>query len=164
MFECANFLVARGHDVHVFAVDWESAPGITYHKVAVPPGPGFTFGRRYKDACTRMLRGEQFDVLNTHGAVCPTGGVEWVQSVHHAWLDAAKTFRSPMSLARWKQRLNPVHPVLLRLEREHFLPGNYWGLIATTPRVRLDLHRYFGVLEKDVQIIPNGFSPTEFNP
>ena len=164
MFECANFLVARGHDVHVFAVDWESAPGITYHKVAVPPGPGFTFGRRYKDACTRMLRGEQFDVLNTHGAVCPTGGVEWVQSVHHAWLDAVKTFRSPMSLARWKQRLNPVHPVLLRLEREHFLPGSYRGLIATTPRVRLDLHRYFGVLEKDVQIIPNGFSPTEFNP
>lgn len=164
MFECANFLVARGHDVHVFAVDWEPAPGITYHKVVVPGGPGFTFGRRYKDACTMMLRGEQFEVLNTHGAVCPTGGVQWVQSVHHAWLDAAKTFRHPMSVARWKQRLNPVHPVLLRLEKEHFLPGNYRGLIATTPRVRLDLQRYFGVPEKDVEIIPNGFSPTEFNP
>ncbi len=164
MFECANFLVARGHDVHVFAVDWEPAPGITYHRVVVPAGLGFTSGRRFRDACTAMLRGEDFDVLNTHGAVCPLGGVEWVQSVHHAWLDAAKTFRSPMSLARWKQRLNPVHPVLLRLEKEHFRPGSYNRLIATTQRVRLDLQKYFGVPEQDVEIIPNGFSPTEFNP
>lgn len=164
MFECANFLVACGHDVHVFAVDWESAPGITYHKVVVPRGIGFTSGRRYKDACTAMLQGHEFDVLNTHGAVCPTGGVQWVQSVHHAWLDAAKKFRSPMSMARWKQRLNPVHPVLLRLEREHFCPGGYRHLIATTPCVRRDLHKYFGVPENNVEIIPNGFSPTEFNP
>jgi UDP-glucose:(heptosyl)LPS alpha-1,3-glucosyltransferase len=164
MFECANFLVARGHDVHVFAVDWEQAPGVSYHKVMVPKGPVFTFGKRYKDACTKMLRGEHFHVLNTHGAVCPTGGVQWVQSVHHAWLDAAKTFRSPMSMASWKQRLNPIHSILLRLEKEHFRQGNYLRLIATTPCVREDLKRYFGVPEKDVEIIPNGFSPSEFNP
>jgi UDP-glucose:(heptosyl)LPS alpha-1,3-glucosyltransferase len=164
MYECANYLVARGHEVHVFACEWEPAPGITYHEVVVPRGVRFTFGKRYKDACTAMVKREHFDVVNTHGAVCPIGGVEWVQSVHHAWLDAAKQFRSPMSLARWKQRLNPVHPVLLRLEKEHFLPGNYKHLIATTPRVRLDLQKYFGVPEQDVEIIPNGFSPTEFNP
>ena len=164
MFECANFLAARGHDVHVFAVDWEPAPGITYHKVVVPQGLWFTFGKRHKDACTAMLRRQDFDVLNTHGAVCPTGGVQWVQSVHCAWLDMAKKFRPPMSMARWKQRLNPVHPVLLRLEREHYRSGNYKRLIATTPRVRQDLQTYFGVPESDVEIIPNGFSPTEFNP
>ena len=164
MFECANYLVARGHEVHVFAADWEPAPGVEYHKVVVPPGMGFTFGRRFQTACAEMLRAQRFDVLNTHGAVCPTGGVEWVQSVHHAWLDAAKTFRPAMSLGRWKQRLNPVHPVLLRLEREHFRPGSYRRLIATTARVRQDLGKYFAVPEGDVEIIPNGFSPTEFNP
>ena len=164
MFECANFLVGRGHDVHVFACEWEPAPVVTYHKVEVPKKPGFTFGRRYKNACTAMLRDQQFDVLNTHGAVCPTGGVQWVQSIHAAWLDAAKKFRAPMSLARWKQRLNPVHPVLLRLEAEHFGHRGYRKLIATTQQVRQDLNTYYGVPFEDVEIIPNGFSPTEFNP
>ncbi len=164
MFECANFLAARGHEVHVYALDWEQMPDITYHKVTVPRGLGFTFGQRHKDACTAMLQHEKFDVLNTHGCVCPTGGVEWVQSVHHAWLQEAKQFRPPMSMARWKQRLNPVHPVLLRLEKEHYRRGNYRRLIATTARVRQDLHHYFGVPESDVEIVPNGFSATEFNP
>jgi UDP-glucose:(heptosyl)LPS alpha-1,3-glucosyltransferase len=68
-----------------------------------------------------------------------------------------------MSAARWRQRLNPLHPILLRLEEQHFRARRYSKLIATTPEVRADLQHYFDVPADDVVIIPNGFSPTEFS-
>jgi len=35
--------------------------------------------------------------------------------------------------------------------------------VALTPDVRADLGKYYGVPERDVVIIPNGFAPDEFN-
>lgn len=126
--------------------------------------PGFLRGASYFRECTRQLSGAEFDVLNTHGSVCPTGGVHWVQSLHRAWLDRSRQFRSAFSTARLRQRLNPLHPVLLRLEAEHFVRRRYRKVIATTEDVKSDLGHYYGVPPEDVVVIPNGFSPTEFNP
>jgi len=69
-----------------------------------------------------------------------------------------------MSAARWKQRFNPVHPVLLALERRHLGDMAYRKVIALTPEVKTDLRQYYGVPEDDVVVIPNGYSPEEFNP
>lgn len=166
VFECARFLAGRGHDVTVVAHEWErdDAQPVKYQRVPVRSWPGFLRGRSYFENATRQLRSTDFDVLNTHGCVCPFGGVQWVQSVHAAWLERSKRFRPPMSLGRWKQRLNPLHPVLLQLEAKHFRERNYRKIIATTEVVRDDLERIYGVPKDDVEIIPNGFSPSEFNP
>ncbi len=72
--------------------------------------------------------------------------------------------RGRFSVAGIRQRLNPLHPVLLRLEEQHFAKRAYQRLIATTPEVRRDLNRFYGVPKEDVEIIRNGFFPTEFNP
>lgn len=72
--------------------------------------------------------------------------------------------RCRWSAARWRQRANPLHPILLGLEEQHFGRRNYTKLIATTERVRQDLERLYRVPSEDVVIIPNGFSATEFNP
>jgi UDP-glucose:(heptosyl)LPS alpha-1,3-glucosyltransferase len=166
VFECARFLTGRGHDVAVVAHEWErdETQPVKYQRVLVRSWPEFLRGRSYFENATRQLRSMDFDVLNTHGCVCPLGGVQWVQSVHAAWIERSKDVRPPMSLARWKQRLNPLHPVLLRLEAEHFRARNYRKIIATTEVVRDDLQRIYGVPHEDVVIISNGFSPDEFNP
>jgi UDP-glucose:(heptosyl)LPS alpha-1,3-glucosyltransferase len=166
VYECAGFLAARQHEVTVFADEWEedSRPGIKYHRVPVRRQPGFLRGASYYHQCSEALAGERFDVLNTHGAVCPHGGVHWVQSVHRAWLERCREFRPPFSPARIRQRLNPLHPVILKLEESHFRERHYRKLIATTEQVREDLHRFYEVPPGDVEVIPNGFSPTEFNP
>jgi UDP-glucose:(heptosyl)LPS alpha-1,3-glucosyltransferase len=109
------------------------------------------------------MREREFDVHGAFGCDSPNGGVFWAQSVHAAWLDKAKTFRSAWSPGRWKQRLNPVHPVLLGLEKRHYQRENYRKVIALTPEVRSDLRHYYGVPEEDIVIIPNGFAPDEFN-
>ena len=167
VYECARFLAARpspGHEVHIYASHWEPIPGsnVYFHPVDIPQRPAFLAGRRYFDAASRLLG--RHDVLNTHGCVCPVGGVHWVQSVHAAWLQRARSMRPPLSLARLKQRLNPVHPILLKLEERHFAQRHYQKLIATTPQVVRDLQHFYGVPPEDVVIIPNGFNPDEFNP
>lgn len=166
VFECAGFLTQRGHRATVYAEEWEESDdrGVQYRRVEVRRRPGFLRGRSYFRRCSELLAHERFDVLNTHGAVCPTGGVHWVQSVHRAWLERSAQFRSALSPTRLRQRLNPFHPVILALEETHFRERRYRKVIATTEQVRTDLHRLYDVPVEDVEIIPNGFSPTEFNP
>ncbi|HVF84990.1 MAG TPA: glycosyltransferase family 4 protein, partial [Abditibacteriaceae bacterium] len=166
MLECAHFLAERDHDVHVYAQQWEEdeAHRIQFHAVPQPPSLPHLRGSIYKRECEKMLRNTHYDVLNTHGVVCPAGGVLWTQSIHRAWLEKSKTMRAPWSVSRWKQRLNPLHRVLLQLEEEHYGGRTDQKIIATTKDVRDDLHRLYNVPHEDVIIIPNGFNPVEFNP
>lgn len=164
VLECANFLVHRGHDVHVFAVDFEDSGAYERHAVQVRRHPSWTFGSRYFNAATKAIDVTKFDVINTHGSVCPLDGVHWVQSVHAAWLERASSLRGRWTKRWLMQKLNPLHPVLLDLERRHFLDRRYKRVIAATEAVRIDLHRLYGVPHSDVDIVPNGFNPDEFNP
>lgn len=166
VFECARYLAARQHRVTVFADVWEAdgSPWVSYRRVRVRRHPWFLRGRSYFDACQEQLRAASYDVLNTHGCVCPEGGVHWVQSVHKAWLERSRRFRPAFSAAWLRQRLNPAHRSLLALEERHFAGRNYQRVIATSARVRDDLGRLYGVPAGDVTVIPNGFSPAEFNP
>jgi UDP-glucose:(heptosyl)LPS alpha-1,3-glucosyltransferase len=167
ILECARYLVRSGHDVHVFASEFgpdADTGGFRQHLVRLPRRPWFLRGATFFRECTASLRNLDYDVLNTHGCVCPTGGVHWVQSLHAAWLERSRRFRPAISVAGIKQRLNPLHPILLRLEERHFRHRAYARVIATTEQVRRDLHSFYGVPAEDVEIVPNGFSPNEFSP
>jgi UDP-glucose:(heptosyl)LPS alpha-1,3-glucosyltransferase len=164
--ECARFLATRGHEVHVFANDFEQfgLPNLTSHRVPMRQRPGFMRPISFYQACSKMLRPSEYDAVGSFGAECPYGGVYWAQSVYRAWLEYAKAFRPPLSLARWKQRLNPSNPVLLRMEANHFGKRNYRKVIALSPEVKADLARFYSVPDEDVAVLPNGFAPEEFNP
>jgi UDP-glucose:(heptosyl)LPS alpha-1,3-glucosyltransferase len=166
MFECARYLALRGHDVHVLANEWETdtCATITYHRVELPKAPWIFQASAYFRRCGHLVDRGAFDVVNTHGCICPTGGVHWVQSLHAAWLERARTYRPRFSWGRIRQTLNPAHKLILRMERLHFEARAYRKLIATTADVRKDLHDFYGVPEDDVVIVPNGFSPGEFSP
>lgn len=170
VLECARFLGGRDHQVDVYARDFDAqevadlAGSIHHCPVAMRQTPRHLAPRSYFQNATSALEGADYDVLNTHGCVCPVGGVVWIQSLHRSWLDRSRAFRSIWSPARWKQKLNPLHPVLLDQEDNLYGKRRYQKIIATTPEVQADLHRYYGVPAEDVLIVPNGFSPTEFNP
>ena len=166
VFECARFLAQQKHEVHVYASEWErdETQTIHYHEVPRVGGPAFLRGSSFFRNATAILKTADYDVLNTHGSVCPAGGVHWAQSIHKAWLERSRQFRPFLSSARVKQALNPAHLLRLQLESAHFKQRDYKKVIATTPEVKEDLRRLYGVPGSDVAIIPNGFSPTEFNP
>lgn len=169
VLETARHLVGRRHEVHVFADAFDppaDAADRLIHRRHVPirHRPGFLSGVSYFRKATRAINPAEFDVVNTHGCVCPTGHVHRVHSLHASWLETSRRFRGPMSGARWKQRLNPLHPVLLNLERRHFGRRKYKRVIALTEDVKTDLHRFYGVPPEDVDVVPNGFNSLEFNP
>jgi len=164
IYECARFLSGRGHDVTVYAHDIErNGESFRYHYVPVRRTLKTLEPTAFYGACKEAMRGASFEAHGSFGCVCPEGGVYWAQSVHAAWLDKAKALRPPWSLARWKQRLNPAHPILLKYERSHFRKGASRRIIALTEEVKADLHHYYGVAAGDVDVIPNGYAPEEFN-
>ena len=184
LFECAHYLQSRGHQTTVFANEWEnetpsnagvasgafeSAFPFQTVQVQARRRPDFLYGKSFFDESSRRLKPNQFDALSTFGCVAPLGGVPWVQSVHAAWIERSQSLRGPFSWAKWRQKINPLHPVLLKLERLHFAGKaanggpNYRKVIALTPEVSSDLQRIYGVPENDIVVIPNGFAPPEFS-
>jgi len=164
IYECAKYLSGRGHEVTVFANQFDrNGAAVNYRHVEMPRTLKVLRPVAFHDACVRAMRGSRFDAHGTFGCVCPEGGVYWAQSVHAAWLEKAKALRSPWSVARWKQRLNPAHPMLLNLEKRHFSKGGYRRIVALTDEVKRDLQHHYGVPAEDIDVVPNGFAPEEFN-
>lgn len=167
VFECARYLADRDHEVTVLAGEWEAdAPRtITYRRVDAQIWPAFRRPMRFFGESSRALADMcgNFDALGTFGCVSPLGGVYWAQSVHAAWMEHSRRLRPAMSWGRWKQRLNPIHSRLLRLEQQHLGGRRYQKVIALSAEVRRDLKRFYDVPEEDIEVLPNGFSTEEFN-
>lgn len=162
MFECANYLAERGREAHVYASDLDSAglhPRVVQQRVDLPRCP-----RALRPLAFRMRSSRQLSSSDVHGAFgveSPPGGVLWVGSVHRAWLDISGRQRNLEG--RLRQRCNLFHPVILGLERQCFGRRRYRKLIALTEQVKADLIRFYDVPAEDIVIIPNGYSPSEFN-
>jgi UDP-glucose:(heptosyl)LPS alpha-1,3-glucosyltransferase len=112
---------------------------------------------------TAMVSRQPFDVINSHGVFCPMGGVHVAHSVHRAWLERSRQMYPALGARRLRQFANPQHRVILLQERRHFVRG-YRAIIAVSRQVAEDLHRLYNTPASDIQVINNGFNPTEFNP
>lgn len=166
LLEAANFLQSRGHHVHLFANDYESRSlndQVTTHDVPSASRVRLLNSMGFRKRCADRMASTniEFDVMGTCGVLAPDDAVVWVQSVHAAWIDIARSQRG--LLGRLKQRFNPFHPCILRREAYYFRNRRYRKLIALTERVKSDLVRYYGVPEDDIVVVNNGFNPTEFS-
>ena len=164
VLETVNFLASRGNDVHLCACRWDTDlldRRVTTHSIAPGRGPSplpaISFARRSRPAVAAVTA----DMTAAFGVYCPPGAVLWAGSVHRAWLDTSRRQRN--FTGRLRQKLNPFHPVMLAFERYYFGGRRYRKLIAYTEQVKSDFMRFYNVPEKDITIIPCGFSPTEFS-
>lgn len=166
MLESVNFLARRGHETHAFATDWEKErldPAVICHQVASVQWLDFLRVPAFVRACrSELVRSRVHpDILAGFGAASPAGSVVWMTSVHAAWIEISQQIRRPWE--RLKQRLNPFHPMILHRESQLLHGRQYRKVIALTDQVRADVQRFYGVPEGDIEVIPNGFSPEEFN-
>jgi UDP-glucose:(heptosyl)LPS alpha-1,3-glucosyltransferase len=166
MVECANYLARNEHDAHVFTADWDEgvlAPRTVLHAVPARRKPSLLFFRDFRSNCASEIAksGVHEDVRAGFGVVSPYDSVIWVQSVHKAWIQISARQRDWKG--RLRQKLNPFHPYMLNLERDYFGRRRYRKLIALTSDVKSDLMRIYDIPSEDIVILPNGYSPTEFN-
>ena len=116
--------------------------------------------RQTRAKAQEIVDGGGFDVVAGFGVQSPRESVVWIQSVHAAWWDLCR--RRRRGWLRWQQRLNPFHHIVLKMEEELLRRRRYRRLIALSPAVRDDLNRFYGVPASDVDVLPNGFHPAEF--
>lgn len=165
MVECVNYLATHGHETHAFAGEFDRTalrPEVICHDVHARSFLPARQVARYQRASAVAIAAVRPDVVGSFGVAAAPGSVVWMQSVHAAWMDVCRrtrTFRE-----RFRQRLNPFHPMILQAEKRMLRGREYRRLIALTPQVRDDLVRFYDVPPGDVDILPNGFSRAEFNP
>ncbi len=163
--ECANFLARRGHEVHVFSFEFDDQSldsRVIRHALPAPRG-GYLRGLRgfisQSHAGLAAMENPP-DVIGSFGIQAPPGSVVWMQSVHKAWIEVSGRGRDWKG--RLKQRLNPAHPVILRMERKQLTGREYGAIVALSEVVAADIVRFYNVPRGDITVIPNGFSPDEF--
>ena len=166
VLECVNFLAGRGHDVHLYAGEWDRDAlnsAVNVHAIALPARGSLLRLLAYDQRCRSALAASRpaADVHAAFGIQSPPGGVMWVPSVHRAWIEASRQQRDWKG--RLKQKANLNHPALLRMERAYFVGRRYRRLVALTEQVKADLIRFYQVPPEDIAVLPNGYSPTEFN-
>ena len=165
VLECANYLATRGHQTTLLVSEWDAEalnPDILVRPVPIPRRGSvlrlLAFRRRSRRVLARL---PPYDVHSAYGVLCPFGAVLWVPSVHQAWLEISRRQRDWKG--RLKQRLNPIHPILVSMERQYYGRRRYKKLIALTEDVKADLVRIYDVPPADVAVLPSGYWPAEFS-
>jgi UDP-glucose:(heptosyl)LPS alpha-1,3-glucosyltransferase len=167
MLECANYLVTRGHETHVYSSDWDVKSmdsAILRHHVPISRRPNVARVLSFARGSSRALRAMQPPphIIGGFGIAAPCSEVVWVQSVQKAWIEISSGQRD--FKGRLKQRLNPFHPLTIAMEQRYYGGRRYRKLVALSDQVKNDLVRLYGVPPQDIVVIPNGFAPAEFNP
>jgi UDP-glucose:(heptosyl)LPS alpha-1,3-glucosyltransferase len=164
--ECANQLDVFGHEVQVFASQWDRdvlAPGVRRHAVPTRQRPDALATLQYRRRATRELEraAGTLDAHASFSALSPLGGVFWIPSVHRVGYELVLERRG--LLAGAVQRLNPFHRIRLVLEQQMYAPGGHAHLVAPSEGVRADVIEHYGVPEEDVSVNHFGFDPVQFN-
>lgn len=158
-------LKQRGHEIHVFTAQWDASAksaGITLHQV--PVLGGFSFLRQWSFArnCRRAIQRTPCDAVfslerSLKQDIARAGG-----GCHVEWL-AQRARYAP----RWQSffyRWNPLHVVLLNLERQTFSPANTRFVIANSQRGKEEIVRHFQFPPERIFVVLNGADCERFKP
>lgn len=158
-------LKQRGHEIHVFAAQWDASAetqGVTLHRV--PILGGFSFTRQWSFAvnCRRAIEREPCNVVfslerSLRQDIARAGG-----GCHREWMAQRNRYAS-----LWKRilfRLNPLHAVLLWLERQTFSPANTRFIIANSHRGKEEIIRHYRFPAERIFVVHNGADCERFNP
>jgi len=158
-------LRARGHEVHVVTRRWDEAAagqGVVLHPVPVIRWPPFLRLLSFVLNCRRIVPTIGCDlVLSLERAlrqdIHRAGG-----GCHREWLIQRRRYG-----ASWRRRLdrfNPLHRVLLWVERQTFRPENTRAIIANSHRGKEEIVRHYGFPADRIHVIHNGTDCDRFRP
>ena len=152
-------LVDRGHRIELFSTGWDEMAGVTVHRVSAG-GPRFLrpllFAMNAADAIERARPDVVISLERT-----------WTQDIyragdgcHREWL-IRKALFSPW-WRRLSTRLNPLHIVLLYLEKRLFESARLKKVVANSEMVRADILRHYDIPPDKITVIRNGIDEAAF--
>lgn len=162
--EYTQALADAGHEVHIFANQWTPAshPNIHFHSVPAIKLNSFLRFLSFAWFAARRVREERFDIIQSNErTVCQD--IYWAgEGCHKEWLEQRTKYLRPFK--KFLVALNPMHRLVLSLERSMFAPGNYKKIVAISEMVKHNIQKHYEVPDEDIIVIYNGVNLEKFHP
>ncbi|MBI5666034.1 MAG: glycosyltransferase family 4 protein [Nitrospirae bacterium] len=167
MRDIIAMLAARGHEIHIYAIDWDddsSSPGVRFHRV-----PAMTFNSFLRDltfawSCLIMLKRRRgyFDIIQTHDKTLYQDICFVADGCHIEWLRQ-----------RWKRKglpgklsimLNPYHWLILLIEMMMYNGHRFKRIFALSHLVKKDIVRNYHVSGDEIDVVYHWIDTGRFHP
>ncbi|MBI1912991.1 MAG: glycosyltransferase family 4 protein [Deltaproteobacteria bacterium] len=153
-------LLKRGHSLEVFSTNWEEKGRLKVHKVKAA-GPSFLRPLTFALNAEKEVDKSGLDcVISLERTFCQDiyrAG----DGCHREWL--IRRGRSVSGLKRFLIRLNPLHSVLLHIEKRLFSSKRLKKVVANSNQVKQDIIRHYGLPDEKICVIYNGIDLSSFN-
>jgi UDP-glucose:(heptosyl)LPS alpha-1,3-glucosyltransferase len=159
-----NQLAKVGHEVHIFAHQWEK---VGHPHLQVHPVPAWTFNSLVRSLsfswfATREVRKQNFDIVQSHERIFYQDIYRAGDGCHREWLEQRKKFLSPAK--RFFLALNPFHRLILFMEKRLFEKGGCRKIVAISEMVKKDIQKHYRVPDDKIAVVYNGVSLERFHP
>ncbi len=161
-------LVTSGHDVHLYACQWDSdalPKEMHYHPLPRPAGPRFLRPWRFGAACQAALKANHhhvsigFDKTWGQDVLYPQGGLHAASADHNINKHRHGLVRAP---ARVIKNLDLAHWSFTRLEKKQYLSGNPSLIVVNSHMVAGHFQRYYNVGPEKLRVVHSAIDSSRF--
>jgi len=161
VWHLANELSRVGHDIHVITRKYDCFKNdlIKVHKIKFHVPFSFLKVMFFNKRAKKILQKESFDLVHSFDRFVDCDLYRAGEGLHREWLSVSSKF-----LPRWKvffRFLNPLHILLLSLEKKIFSESSNPIVTAISKKGREEIFRHYG-LDK-IPVIYNGVNTEEFS-
>lgn len=154
-------LAAKGHELHLFAENWERLPdGTTLHQVKAQ-GSRAERPLRFAQAVEQALGQETFDCVFSLERTLKQDVYRAGDGLHRRWIEQRKA-HAP----RWKRLLvgrGAFHRAMTALEAQTFSPANTGRIIVNSDMVKREiLHHFPAYPQERIHLVRNGIDLARF--
>lgn len=157
-------LADEGHEVHIFAHQWDRGD---HPKLQVHPVPAWKFNSFLRSLsfswfAVREVRKQSFDIIQSHERIFFQDIYRAGDGCHREWLEQRKKFLSP--LKKLFLPFNPFHGLILFMEKKLFETGACKKIVAISEMVKKDIQKHYRVADDKIAVVYNGISLKRFHP
>ena len=167
----ANFadqLAERGHEVHIFASEWENNNSrLHYHSVPVIRYPKFLKDVSFTMNSWRRMSGQGFDIVQVVGRALGMNVFNPHCGVEKAWLrqDILSASRPFFRFLKYITRFFSLRQnFILWLDRKQYTDKGVSRIIAISDMIKNDIIKYHDVDPQKIKVVYNGVDLQRFNP
>ena len=162
-------LAKAEHEIHLFTSEWNvhkneadvALSRITFHKVPIIRGLSFLEVLSFALNVRRMLKRERFDIIHSFERTLYQDVYRASDGCHREWLIQRKKIDPWYKF--FLHKMNPLHLIILWIERNIFREGNYRMIIAISKRGKEEIVKHYGVPPEKIKVIYNAIDTNRFD-
>ncbi len=159
-----NQLVSAGHEVLIFAHQWDAG---NHPHLKVHPVPAWTFNAWIRSLSfswfvSRELGKANYDIVQSHERIFYQDIYRAGDGCHREWLEQRKNFLSLTK--RFFLAFNPFHRLILAMEKSLFEKSGCRKIVAISEMVKQDIQKHYEVPDEKIAVVYNGVALKRFHP